>query len=115
MREQIDDLLFSTDPTKRALKSETGYLKLSSFSRSVFDTAAFKIKLREKVGIIFDNYVNKVFYGENSSLLKYLFRIVNIVLHCSKQHYHPLHQLATLFHLLIRILCADIVHDLNYQ
>jgi hypothetical protein len=65
---QIDDLFLSTSPTKRVLKPEIGYLKLFPVSRSASDTAEFETKLREKIGITFDDYVNKVFNGQNPSV-----------------------------------------------
>lgn len=64
----IEDLFLSTSPIKRTFKPEIGYLKLFPASRSASDTAEFEIKLREKVGITLDDYVNKVFNGGNSSL-----------------------------------------------
>ncbi|CAF1269094.1 unnamed protein product [Rotaria sordida] len=65
---RIDDLFLSTSPTKKIVKSEIGYLKLFPASRSAFDAAEFEIKLREKVDITLDYYVDKVFNGGNSSI-----------------------------------------------
>ncbi|CAF4066585.1 unnamed protein product [Rotaria sp. Silwood2] len=57
---QINDLFLSASPTKKMFKPEIGYLKLFPTSRSASDTSAFETKLREKVGITLDDYVNKV-------------------------------------------------------
>ncbi|CAM4841639.1 unnamed protein product, partial [Rotaria magnacalcarata] len=65
---QIDDLFLSSAPTKKVFKSEVGYLKLFPASESLSQTASFEVKLREKVGITFDDYVKKVFSGENVSM-----------------------------------------------
>ncbi|CAF3915869.1 unnamed protein product [Rotaria sp. Silwood1] len=65
---QIDDLFLSSSPTKRAFKPEIGFLKLFPVSQSASDTSTFETKLREKVGITFDDYANKVFNDGGSSL-----------------------------------------------
>ena len=64
---QIDDTFLSTTPTKKTIKFETGYLKLFPGSRSAYNSAEFEIKLREKVDIRLDYYVDKVFNGGSSS------------------------------------------------
>jgi hypothetical protein len=61
---QIDDLFLSASPTKKMFKPEIGYLKLFPISRSASDTSAFETKLREKVGITLDDYVDNVLGGE---------------------------------------------------
>jgi hypothetical protein len=65
---QIDDLFLSTSAIKRTFKPEIGYLKLFPISRSASETTAFEIKLREKVGITFDEYVGKVLNDGSSSI-----------------------------------------------
>ncbi|CAF1418087.1 unnamed protein product [Adineta steineri] len=64
---QIDDLFLINIPTKKITKSEIGYLKMFPNSQSASNTASFEVKLREKVGITFDNYVGKVLNSENAS------------------------------------------------
>ena len=65
---EIEDLFFSTSPTKRTYKSEIGYLKLFPVSRSASHTSLFEVKLREKDAITFDDYMDKVFNSGNSSI-----------------------------------------------
>jgi hypothetical protein len=45
-----------------------GYLKLFPASLSASDTASFEIKLRERIGIAFDDYVYKVLNIGNPSV-----------------------------------------------
>ncbi|CAF1359232.1 unnamed protein product [Adineta steineri] len=64
---QIDDLFLSSIPRRKITKYEIGYVKLFPNSQSASNTASFEVKLREKVGITFDDYVGKVLNGENAS------------------------------------------------
>lgn len=64
---KIDDLFLSNIPTKKMIKSEIGYLKLFPVSKAASEAASFEIELRKKVGITFDEYVNKVLNGDSSS------------------------------------------------
>ena len=65
---QIDDLFLSCAPTKKLLKPEIGYLKLFPVSELIFDASSFETKLREKIGITFDDYVKAAFYGGSLSM-----------------------------------------------
>jgi len=65
---QIDDLFLSNIPTKKKIKSEIGYLKLFPASHLAAETTLFEMKLREKIGITLDEYVDKIFNGVNPSM-----------------------------------------------
>lgn len=64
---EITDLFLSTSPTKDKVKPEIGYLKLFPISSSAPETTSFETKLRNKVGITFDDYIGKVLQGGVSS------------------------------------------------
>jgi len=63
----IDDLFVSSIPTKKKIKSEIGYLKMFPVSSSASEASSFETKLRTKVGIGLDEYVDKVLNNETSS------------------------------------------------
>jgi hypothetical protein len=63
----IDNLFVSNIPMKKKIKSEIGYLKMFPVSMSASEASSFEAKLRQKVGIGLDEYVNKVLNNESSS------------------------------------------------
>lgn len=65
---EIDNLFLSTAPTKNTFKAEVGYLKLFPVFQTIAETAKFEMRLREKIGITFDDYVKKVFYNGNFAM-----------------------------------------------
>jgi hypothetical protein len=67
---QTDDLFLSISSIKRTFKPEIDYLKLLPVYRSPSETAPFEMKLREKVGITFDDYAVKVL---NNVMMIFLF------------------------------------------
>lgn len=64
---EINGLFLSVSPTKQSVKCEVGYLKMFPITQSALDTAAFEKKLREKVGITFDDYIDKAFNGHGAA------------------------------------------------
>ncbi|CAF1364777.1 unnamed protein product [Rotaria sordida] len=63
----INDLFVSNIPTKKTIKPEIGYLKMFPVSMSASEASSFETKLRKKVGIGLDEYVDKVLNNETSS------------------------------------------------
>ncbi|UJR18400.1 hypothetical protein I4U23_005304 [Adineta vaga] len=63
----IDNLFVSNIPTKKKIKFEIGYLKMFPISTSASEASSFETKLRTKVGIGLDEYVDKVLNNETSS------------------------------------------------
>ena len=64
---RIDDLFLSSNPTKKKFKPEIGYLKLLPVSQFAAETASFEAKLRQRVDISFDDYVNGILHGGKKS------------------------------------------------
>ena len=70
---EIDNLFLSTTPLKKTIKSELGYIKMFPISRLAYETSNFETKLREKIGITFDEYMKAVLNHSNLSNIHFNF------------------------------------------
>lgn len=64
---EINGLFLSSSPTKKSVKYEVGFIKLFPTTKSASDATVFEQRLREKLGITFDDYFNKTFNSQNAT------------------------------------------------